>query len=307
MHTAYISHPACLKHDMGSDHPECPGRLHAVEDRLHASGLRDFLADYEAPLATKAQLMRVHDPAYVEQVFSIAPDSGLIHLDPDTAMNPYSLEAALRAAGAAVLATDLVISGQVENAFCNIRPPGHHAGRSGASGFCIFNNIAVAVAHALEHHGLERVAIADFDVHHGNGTENIFFDDPRVMLCSTFQHPYYPYCGADSSNEHIINVPLPVGTSGEAFREAVTTQWLPALNRFRPQMLFVSAGFDAHREDDMGGMRLIDADYGWVTGQLKDIARVHANNRLVSVLEGGYALNALGRSATVHVKSLSGL
>ena len=307
MHTAYITHPACLKHDMGVDHPECPARIHAVEDQLIASGLLPFLDRHEAPRASKEQLERVHERTYIEQIFSRAPSAGLVYLDADTVMNPYSLEAALRAAGAAVMATDLVISGQVENAFCNIRPPGHHAGRSSAAGFCFFNNVAVAVAHALELHGLQRVAIADFDVHHGNGTEDIFHDDPRVMLCSTFRHPYYPYCGANSGNEHIINVPLPAGTASAEFRAAVTERWLPELERFQPQMLFISAGFDAHREDDMGGFGLCDADYGWVTEQIKDIANRHASRRIVSVLEGGYALNALGRSATAHIKSLSGL
>jgi len=307
MHTAYITHSACLKHEMGDDHPECPARIHAVEDQLISSGLLPFLERHDAPLVKREQLERVHGLAHIEQVFSQAPIDGLIHIDPDTAMNPYSLEAALRSAGAAVMATDLVISGQVENAFCNIRPPGHHAGRDTSGGFCIFNNVAVAVAHALEHHGLQRVAIADFDVHHGDGTEDIFRDDPRVMLCSTFRHPFYPYCGADRSNDHIINVPLKGGTSSADFREAVISYWLPALERFQPQMIFISAGFDAHREDDMGGLCLTDADYGWVADQLKDIAYRHAGRRIVSVLEGGYELHALGRSAMAHIKSLSGL
>jgi acetoin utilization deacetylase AcuC-like enzyme len=307
MHTAYITHPACLKHDMGADHPECPARLHAVEDQLIASGLLPFLDRHDAPQASKEQLARVHERAYIEQIFAQAPSAGLVYLDPDTAMNSHSLEAALRAAGAAVMATDMVISGQVENAFCNIRPPGHHAGRRSAAGFCIFNNVAVAVAHALERHGLQRVAIADFDVHHGDGTEDIFHDDPRVMLCSTFRHPYYPYCGAESSNEHIINVPLSAGAAGTEFRAAVSGHWLPALERFQPQMLFISAGFDAHREDDMGGLCLCEADYAWVTEQLKELAYRHADCRIVSVLEGGYALHALGRSVMAHIKILSGL
>ena len=307
MHTAYITHSACLKHDMGEDHPECPARIHAIEDQLITSGLLPFLDRYEAPQARKEELARVHGRDYIEAIFSHAPGSGLVYLDADTAMNPHSLEAALRAAGAAVMAVDLVMSGKAENAFCNIRPPGHHAGRNSAAGFCIFNNVAVAVAHALEQHGLQRVAIADFDVHHGNGTEDIFHDDARVMLCSTFRHPYYPYCGANSGNGHIINVPLPAGTSGAEFRAAVTDYWLPALERFQPQMLFFSAGFDAHREDDMGGFGLREADYVWVTGQTKELAARHANRRIVSVLEGGYALHALGRSATAHIKVLSGL
>jgi acetoin utilization deacetylase AcuC-like enzyme len=230
-----------------------------------------------------------------------------VDLDGDTLMNPYSLDAALHAAGAAVQAVDLVMSGQAENAFCNIRPPGHHAGRARASGFCIFNNVAVAAAHALEKHGLERVAILDFDVHHGDGTEEIFHGDERVMLCSTFRHPYYPYCGADSSNSHIINVPLAAGASGETFRTAVSEHWLPALERFQPQMIFISAGFDAHREDDMGGLALRESDYEWVTEEAKRFAAQHAQRRIVSVLEGGYALSALGRSAVAHIKVLSGL
>ncbi len=307
MHTAYITHPACLKHDMGADHPECPARIQAIEDQLITSGLLPFLDRHEARQVTVEELARVHEHDYIEKIFSQAPSSGLIYLDADTAMNPHSLEAALRAAGAAVMAVDMVMSGEAENAFCNIRPPGHHAGRASAAGFCIFNNVAVAVAHALEHHGLQRVAIADFDVHHGNGTEDIFHDDPRVMLCSTFRHPYYPYCGADSGNEHIINVPLPFATAGAEFRAAVTQHWLSALERFQPQMLFFSAGFDAHREDDMGGFGLREADYVWVTEILKDLAGRHASGRIVSVLEGGYALHALGRSATAHIRVLSGL
>jgi len=307
MLTAYITHPACLKHDMGEDHPECSARIHAIEDQLIASGLLNFLSHHEAPIASKEELARVHAIKYVDWVYSQSPKSGLIYLDGDTAMNPYSLNAALHAAGAVVKAVDLVTSGQVQNAFCNIRPPGHHAGRASASGFCIFNNIAVAAAHALEQHGLQRVAIADFDVHHGNGTEEIFHDDARVMLCSTFRHPYYPYCGADSGNDHIINVPLAAGCSGAEFRTAVTEKWLPALERFQPQILLISAGFDAHWEDDMGGLALREADYFWVTETLKNIASRYSNDRIVSTLEGGYHLHALGRSAMAHIKSLSGL
>jgi len=307
MLTAYITHPDCLKHDMGADHPECPARIHAIEDQLIASGLLNFLSHYEAPKATKEELARVHAIEYVDWIYSRSPKSGLLYLDGDTAMNPYSLNAALHAAGAVVKAVDLVMSSQIQNAFCNIRPPGHHAGRASASGFCIFNNIAVAAAHALEQHGLQRVAIADFDVHHGNGTEEIFHDDARVMLCSTFRHPYYPYCGANSGNDHIINVPLAAGSSSEEFRTAVTEKWLPALERFQPQILLISAGFDAHWEDDMGGLALREADYFWVTETLKNIASRYSNDRIVSTLEGGYHLHALGRSVMAHIKSLSGL
>jgi acetoin utilization deacetylase AcuC-like enzyme len=307
MHTAYITHLEFLKHDMGADHPECPARIYAVKDQLIASGLLDHLSHHDAPKASKDQLARVHCSDYIEWVFNQSPDSGLIDLDGDTYMNPYTLDAALYAAGAVVHAVDLVMDGNTNNAFCNIRPPGHHAKRAGASGFCIFNNVAVAAAHALDQYGLERVAIVDFDVHHGDGTEDIFHDDPRVMLCSTFQHPYYPYCGADSGNDHIINAPLTSGSSGEQFRQAVTEQWLPALERFSPQMIFISAGFDAHWEDDMGGLALRENDYFWVTEILKDVANRHANGRIVSALEGGYSLHALGRSVMTHVKSLSDL
>lgn len=307
MYTAYISHPDCLKHDMGAQHPECPARLMAIEDQLIASGLLNFLQRHDAPLATFDQLARVHQPLYIEAIHAASPKEGLSYLDADTAMNPFTLTAALRAAGAAVLATDLVLEKKVANAFCAVRPPGHHAESARPMGFCVFNNIAVGVAHALEHYGLSRIAIADFDVHHGNGTEEIFRDDPRVMLCSTFQHPFYPYSGGDSGNDHIINVPLPAGTEGDAFRKAVTRYWLPALERFQPQMLFVSAGFDAHWQDDMAQFELAESDYVWVTQLIKEVADKHANGRIVSSLEGGYELHALGRCVTAHIKVLSGI
>ncbi len=307
MQTAYITHAVCSRHEMGADHPECPARIHAIEDQLIASGLLHYLLHVDAPKASREQLLRVHAASYVDSIFERSPAEGMVFLDGDTAMNPYTLDAALHAAGAAVQAVDLVASERAENAFCNIRPPGHHAGRSFAAGFCIFNNVAVAAAHALEQYGLERVAIADFDVHHGNGTEDIFHDDPRVMLCSSFRHPYYPYSGADSGNEHIINTPLAAGSNGAVFREVVERRWLPELERFRPQMLFISAGFDAHRDDDMGGLALREADYSWITERLVEVAARHAGRRIVSVLEGGYALSALGRSAAAHVRVLSGL
>lgn len=307
MQTAYISHPLCLKHDMGAHHPESPARIHAIEDRLIAAGLMDYLQRHDAPAATIEQLLRVHDEDYIASIESSVPPQGIVHLDADTALNPFSYQAALHAAGAVVLGVDLVMGKKVENVFCNIRPPGHHAERARAMGFCIFNNVAVGAAHALAHHGLQRVAIADFDVHHGNGTENIFHDDPRVMLCSTFQHPFYPYCGADSGNDHIVNVPLAAGTTGEEFRTAVTQHWLPALERFQPELLLISAGFDAHRDDDMAALKLTETDYVWVTEMLKRIAGKYAHGRIVSALEGGYELHALGRSALAHIKVLSGL
>ena len=307
MHCAYITHPEFLKHDMGADHPECPARVHAIQDQLIASGLFDYLTHYEAPKATKEDLTRVHTAEYIDMVFAKSPQTGLIDLDGDTSMNPFTLNATLHAVGAVIKGVDLVMSGIMETAFCNIRPPGHHAGRASASGFCIFNNVAAAAAYALEKHGLQRIAIADFDVHHGEGTEDIFRDDPRVMMCSTFQHPYYPFCGAESGNEHIINVPLAARSTGADFRAAVTDHWLPALERFQPQLILISAGFDAHWEDDMGGLALRENDYFWVTETLKEVAKRHANGRIVSALEGGYALHALGRSVMNHIKSLSEL
>ncbi len=272
-----------------------------------AAGLMDYLQRHDAPEATNEQLLRVHEESYIDSIELSVPQHGIVQLDGDTALNPFSYRAALRAAGAAVLGVDLVMAGKAENAFCNIRPPGHHAERARAMGFCIFNNVAVGVAHALAAHGLSRVAIADFDVHHGNGTENIFHDEPRVMLCSSFQHPFYPYCGADSGNDHIINVPLAAGSGSGEFRDEVTRYWLPALERFQPELLLISAGFDAHRDDDMAMLRLTEADYMWVTETLKRIAEKYAHGRIVSALEGGYELHALGRSVLAHLKVLSGL
>jgi acetoin utilization deacetylase AcuC-like enzyme len=292
---------------MGAHHPECPARLHAIEDQLIASGLYGFLQHHDAPDVTREQLLRVHDRAYIDSIEAAAPAEGIISLDGDTFMNPYTYPATLRAAGAVVMAVDLVMGGKVENAFCNVRPPGHHAERGKAMGFCFFNNVAVGAAHALAAHGLSRVAIVDFDVHHGNGTEDIFRDESRVMLCSTFQHPFYPYSGSETQIPHIVNVPLAAGTDGVGFRNAVTERWLPALEAFKPELLLVSAGFDAHREDDMSSLRLLEADYVWVTEQIKRIAEHHAQARIVSVLEGGYELHALGRSAAAHIKVLSGL
>ncbi len=304
MQTAYISHPDCLKHDMGIYHPECPQRLTAIESELKTTGLLLQLQRHDAPLATTEQLARVHTPDYIESIRQASPADGLIALDADTAMNPFSLNAALRAAGAAVLATDLVLAGAVNNAFCAVRPPGHHAESDHAMGFCLFNNVAVGVAHAIAHYQLQRVAILDFDVHHGNGSEEIFRNNPHVMLCSTFQHPFYPYCGADSASDRMINVPLPRGSDGKVFRNAVTDVWIPALEKFKPEMIFVSAGFDAHRDDDMAELRLDDEDYVWITQQIRTIADKHAHGRIVSVLEGGYELQALGRCVAAHIRVL---
>ena len=307
MPCALITHPDCLKHDMGAHHPERPQRLSAIEEQLAASGLARHLQRHEAPLATDEQLARVHPLEYVRAIRDAAPEHGTVHLDPDTAMNPHTLHAALRAAGAAVLATDLVLQSKVKTAFCSVRPPGHHACRARSMGFCIFNNVAVAARHALQEHGLERVAIIDFDVHHGNGTEDIFEDDPQVLMASTFQHPFYPYSGTEDPAPNMVNVPLPAGAGSREFREAVREHWLPALDEFSPELILFSAGFDAHREDQLAMLQLGDADYGWVTEELKAVAERHCRGRMVSMLEGGYSLGALGRSAVQHIKVLAGI
>jgi acetoin utilization deacetylase AcuC-like enzyme len=305
MATALFTHPDCALHEMGSGHPESPQRLKAILAALEASGLAAKLMLREAPEARREHLERVHDPEHVDLIFGSAPRSGYAYLDPDTSMNAKSLSAALRAAGGVVSATDLVISGEASSAFCAVRPPGHHATRRRPMGFCLFNNVAIGAAHALEAHGLERVAVLDFDVHHGNGTEDAFHEDPRVMLCSTFQHPYYPYSGADSGNDHIINVPLAAMTDGKGFREAVQRFWMPALEEFKPQLVFVSAGFDAHRDDPLAYLKLDDEDYRWVTELLVDLADRHAEGRVVSTLEGGYNTEALGRCVVEHVRVLA--
>jgi acetoin utilization deacetylase AcuC-like enzyme len=307
MACAVITHSDCLKHDMGSHHPESPARLGAIEDQLLASGVGQHLTRYEAPLATDEQLARVHPIEYVRAIREAAPQSGTVHLDPDTAMNPFTLQAALRAAGAAVLGVDLVMNQKTNAAFAAVRPPGHHACRARPMGFCIFNNVAVAARHALEAHGLERVAIVDFDVHHGNGTEDIFEDDENVLMVSTFQHPFYPYSGTETPARNMVNVPLAAGSGSQQFREAVREAWLPAMNEFRPELVLFSAGFDAHVEDDMAMLRLVDADYGWVTEQMKDVAERHAGGRMVSMLEGGYSLPALARSVVQHLRALAGI
>lgn len=289
---------------MGQEHPECPARLDAIQDSVIASGLELVLRHYDAPLASREQLLRVHTPEFVDMLFTRSPQSGLVAIDVDTSMNPHTLSAALRAAGAGILAVDLIQTGEIGAAFCSIRPPGHHAERSRAMGLCFFNNIAVAAAHAMATYDIERVAIVDFDVHHGNGTEDIFLHDERVLLCSTFQHPLYPYTGTDTHSGHIVNVPLPPATTGSVFREAVSTHWLPALHAHQPQMLFISAGFDAHVEDIYASLGLVEDDYAWVTGVVRQIAETYGNGRIVSMLEGGYALSALGRSVVAHLKAL---
>lgn len=303
---ALISHPDCVLHEMGARHPENPARLRAIQDQLSASGLDSVLQHHDAPLATRNQLYRVHDPVYVDEIFLNSPQQGYLFLDPDTSMNPYTLSAALRAAGAVVLGVDLVLNGKNSAAFCNVRPPGHHAEHNKAMGFCIFNNIAVGAAHALYTHNLKRVAIVDFDVHHGNGTEDIFKNEEKILFCSTFQHPFYPYAGTDTKSEHIVNVPLPAGADGKIFCDAIKSHWLPKLEAFQPELILISAGFDAHVEDNMAGLNMVEQDYAWVTNEIKTIADKYAQGRIVSTLEGGYALSALGRSVAAHIKALLG-
>ena len=305
--TAYVTHQSCLLHDMGQDHPESPARIKAIEDQLIMQRLADFVRRVDAPAATKEQLMRAHDPDYVEMIFRRAPKTGTVSLDPDTLMSPHSLDAALHAAGAVVAATDMVLAGETSNAFCAVRPPGHHAERNRAMGFCLFNNVAVGAAHALAHGGLDRVAILDFDVHHGNGSEDIFANNENVLYCSTYQFPFYPFAEPDLAAPNMIHCPLAAGSDGEVFRQAVSDHWFPALQRFKPQLLLLSAGFDGHRLDPLASLRLTEDDYQWITGALVDFAAEHCEGRVVSALEGGYDLDALGRSAAVHIKALMGL
>ena len=292
---------------MGAHHPECPERLGAIQDRLIAAGLDLYLTYHDAPLAESEQLLRVHPQSYIDMLRANSPESGIVHLDPDTAMSPGTWPAALRAAGAGVLATDLVMRKETPNAFCAIRPPGHHAERARAMGFCFFNNVAVAVRHALAAWNLKRVAIVDFDVHHGNGTEEIFAGDERVLMVGSFQHPFYPYCGTENPAANMCNVPLKAGTRGDVFRQIVSDVWLPRLREFAPELIYISAGFDAHYEDDMASLGLVESDYGWVTEQLKMVAAESAQGRIVSILEGGYALSALARSVSAHIKVLAEL
>jgi len=299
--TALITHSVCLQHEMGPHHPESPSRLHAVLNALENAGLAKQMERVEAPPASAQQLAATHDPDYVASIFAAAPSHDYAYLDPDTSMNVYSLEAARRAAGAVAEGVDRVLNGVNRNAFCAVRPCGHHATYDHAMGFCIFNNVAVGARHAIDRHGLKRVAILDFDVHHGNGTEDIFRDDARVLLCSSFQHPYYPGTGADSGNSHIIPTPLAARTGSKQFRAAIEATWWPALHKFQPELVIISAGFDAHRDDPLAYIDLVEDDYVWITEQILQIADQYAEGRVVSALEGGYNLTALGASAAAHV------
>ncbi len=306
MFTILFSHAACLNHDTGPYHPESAARLRAVMQALEAEEFM-FLDRREAPRAEKSVIARVHPIGYVDWVLSQIPAQGYGSLDGDTHVSPGSGEAALRAAGAVVAAVDAVMSGQARNAFCAVRPPGHHAEPARAMGFCLFNNIAIGAAHARAAHGLARVAVVDFDVHHGNGTQTMFENDPGLMYLSTHQAPLYPGTGLESEHgvaDNIVNAPLPALADGRAFRTAFDEVILPALDRFRPELLLISAGFDGHVADPLAQLRLTESDFAWATRQLLELAGHHCGGRVVSALEGGYDLHALATSARAHVLEL---
>jgi len=312
--TGYFTHRDCWKHEMGPGHPECPERLDAIEDRLLISGLSLALDRREAPIAPLVDIELAHGRMHVAAIRGLSDGlkeeieaGGPTHaqVDPDTSLNVNTWDAALRAAGAAIAATDAVIAGEMPNAFCAVRPPGHHACRDKAMGFCFFNNVAIAAKYALDRHGLKRVAIVDFDVHHGNGTEDIVAGDERILMVSFFQHPFYPPGGSLSDAGNLVNMPVPAYTKGMDVRELIEATWMPRLEEFKPEMIFISAGFDAHREDDMGQMGLVEQDYAWITDRIKSVAERHGKGRIVSCLEGGYALSALGRSVEAHIRVLA--
>ncbi|MBQ0131488.1 MAG: histone deacetylase family protein [Comamonas sp.] len=299
---------------MGPGHPECPQRLDAIEDRLLMTGVLDGLERLDAPEASLSDIELAHDRLHVaalrgltDRLIEEQAAGGPEHtqLDTDTSINAHTFTAALHAAGAAVAATDAVLDGELENAFCAIRPPGHHATRNKAMGFCFFNNVAIAALHALQRRNLKRVAIVDFDVHHGNGTEDILSGDPRVLMVSFFQHPFYPYSGDKEPAANMLNVPVAAYTKGMDIREMVEMLWIPRLEAFKPEMIFVSAGFDAHREDDMGQLGLVENDYIWLTERIKDVARRFSKGRIVSCLEGGYMMGPLSRSVEAHLRVLA--
>ncbi|PCH53043.1 MAG: deacetylase [Cellvibrionales bacterium] len=308
MDTAYITHTDCALHSGGEQHPECKERLSAISKHLIAYGFWDSLIHVNARPATRPEIVGAHSEQHFEAISEAIPITGLHYIDPDTAVSTGSLKAALRAAGALAQAVDLVMDDNqhpsLKRAFCAVRPPGHHAERDRAMGFCLFNNIAVGARHALSYPGIERVAIVDFDVHHGNGTENIFAADPQVLFCSAFQHPYYPFTDLQNPANNIVHVPLPAGTESVSFRQAIEQGWLPQLRNFRPQIILISAGFDGSRHDPLANWLLEAEDYYWVTDQLGQIADEFAENRMISTLEGGYNLDHLGSCVAEHLRAL---
>lgn len=301
MKTAVISHSDCILHDMGNGHPESPERLEAINQHFQDTCLVQDVIEREAQPATREQILRVHPGTHVDYVLDIAPEEGLVALDPDTRLCPHSVSAANLAAGSIIQGIDETIAGDYQRAFCAVRPPGHHAETDTSMGFCIYNGIAIGARHAMAEHGLERIAILDFDVHHGNGTVDIFKDDPSVLVCSSFQHPFYPYKYFDIDRSNIVNTPLESGTEGDVFRKAIERDWLPALNQHKPQLILVSAGFDAHRDDPLAGLNLLESDYAWVTDFICHAANDYSDGRIVSALEGGYNPQVLARCAFEHV------
>lgn len=313
MLTTLISHPSCREHEMPEGHPECPGRIDAIANQLIANGIDPLLCQRDAPAVTDEQLLRVHTAEHIQRITRSIPPSGITFFSEDIYLSPLTLTAARHAAGAGILAVDMIMRGDTNAVFCNVRPPGHHAERARAMGFCIFNNIAIAAAHALAAYGLQRVAIVDFDVHHGNGTQDIFIEDERVLFCSSFQYPFYPNTEIDDVPPHIINTPLPASCRSQGFRDAVSAQWFPVLETFKPQLIFISAGFDAYIDDDMSSISLVEQDYAWITQKLrefvdnKNIPEQDQCKGIVSMLEGGYDLLGLGRCAVAHIKALGKL
>ncbi len=303
--TAYITHPDCIKHEANAGHPEQPERLRIINRYLARSAVWPKLLKVTAPLVERQALVRTHDADFVQAIFDLAPSEGLATVDEDTFMNAHSLRAAQLASGAVVKAVDMVMQNEVTRAFCAVRPPGHHAEINKAMGFCLFNNIAVGAYHAICNYGLKRIAVIDFDVHHGNGSEDIFKDDPRVLFCSSFEHPQYPFSGVDCTSQNIANIPLSKGTGSDSFRQHIREHWLARLDDFAPELIFISAGFDAHKDDPLGGLELTEDDYAWLTQSLGRIADKHSQGRIVSALEGGYNLEALARSVVSHITSLT--
>jgi acetoin utilization deacetylase AcuC-like enzyme len=308
MTTLFLIHPSYFDHNTGPGHPERPDRIRLITEALSHERFAALIRA-DAPGIDRAAILRIHPAHYVGVIEAAAPARGRVHLDPDTVMSAQSFDAIAHCVGAATAAVDEVMRGGAKNAFVALRPPGHHAGIASPMGFCFFNNAAIAARHAQAAHGAERVAIVDFDVHHGNGTQQIFWSDPSVLYASTHQMPLFPGTGArDERGEHdnIINAPLSAGDDGAVFREAMETRLLPRINSFCPDMVVISAGFDAHRRDPLGGLNLVETDFAWVTARLMEIAGRHANGRIVSVLEGGYHLEGLARSAAAHVETLMG-
>ncbi|MFP8967696.1 histone deacetylase family protein [Pokkaliibacter sp. CJK22405] len=306
MSTAYISHDDCALHDVGPDHPESPQRLIAIGHHLQRSGLISQLQAHRAVSVMPEQLAMAHTPQHLSKLQKLAPKEGIIWADDDTVLCPESLHVAALAAGAGILATNRVLNGKNTNAFCATRPPGHHAEHDLPMGFCLYNNVAIAALHALQHESVSRVAILDFDVHQGNGTVDIFKDQPEALFCSTFQHPFYPGRFNDIDRPHLVNCPLPAFADSDAFRRVIMERCLPAIEAHKPDMIFISAGFDAHQEDPMADMRLTDEDYYWVTRELVQLANKLCNGRIVSMLEGGYNPDALARSVHSHLEALLG-